>query len=124
MKQSVTILYVDDEPINLMLFEALFKNNYQVILANSGMDALKILSEKKDIHVIISDMKMPGMNGLEFISRARMLFPDVLYFILTGYEITPEIQKSLETGMIAEYFQKPFNMKSIDNQITKRLSIS
>lgn len=124
MKQSVTILYVDDEPINLMLFEALFKNNYQVILANSGMEALKILSEKLDIHVIISDMKMPGMNGLEFISEARMLFPDVLYFILTGYEITPEIQKSLETGMIAEYFQKPFNMKSIDSQIIKRLSIS
>ncbi len=124
MKQSVTILYVDDEPINLMLFEALFKNSYQVILANSGMEALKMLTEKPDIHVIISDMKMPGMNGLEFISKARMLFPDVLYFILTGYEITPEIQKSLETGMIAEYFQKPFNMKSIDNQITKRLSIS
>lgn len=122
MKQSVTILYVDDEPINLMLFEALFKNNYHVILASSGMEGLRILSEKPDIQVIISDMKMPGMNGLEFISEARMLFPDVLYFILTGYEITPEIQKSLETGMIAEYFQKPFSMKAIDQQITKRLS--
>lgn len=123
MMQSATILYVDDEPINLMLFEALFKSNYQVILANSGTDALKILSEKPDLHVIISDMKMPGMNGLEFIAEARKLFPDTLYFILTGYEITPEIQKSLESGMIAEYFQKPFNMKSIDHQIKKRLFI-
>lgn len=123
MKQSVTILYVDDEPINLMLFDALFKNNYHVVLANSGMEALKILSEKPDVHVIISDMRMPGMNGLEFIAKARKLFPDVLYFVLTGYEITPEIQKSLETGLIAEYFQKPFNMKSIDIQISKRLSI-
>jgi two-component system, response regulator, stage 0 sporulation protein F len=123
MIHPVTILYVDDEPINLMLFEAMFKKNYNVILADSGLHGLKILAEKPEIKVIISDMKMPGMNGLEFIQKARVLFPDILYFILTGYEITPEIQRSLEQGIIAEYFQKPFNMKSIDLEITKRLSI-
>lgn len=123
MIHPVTILYVDDEPINLMLFEAMFKKNYNVILADSGLQGLKILAEKPEIQVIISDMKMPGMNGLEFVHNAKVLFPNILYFILTGYEITPEIQRSLEHGIIAEYFQKPFNMKSIDFEITKRLSI-
>ena len=124
MIHTVTILYVDDEPINLMLFEAMFKKSYNVICAHSGLQGLNILAENPKIQVIISDMKMPGMNGLEFIKKARVLFPDILYFILTGYEITPEIQSSLEQGIIAEYFQKPFNMKSIELEIAKRLSIS
>ena len=108
MSKKTTILYVDDEPTNLMLFEQLFKTKYQVLTAESGYKGLKLLTQRPDIHVIISDMKMPGMNGLEFIQESKKLYPSILYFILTGYEITEEIQESLENGLISKYFQKPF----------------
>jgi two-component system, response regulator, stage 0 sporulation protein F len=123
MKDPVTILYVDDEPINLMLFETLFNKKYRVITAESGYRGLEILKEQPEIQVIISDMKMPGMSGLEFVQRASTLFPEILYYILTGYEITHDIQKSMQTGLITEYFQKPFNMDMIDESITRKLSV-
>lgn len=123
MKQPVTILYVDDEPTNLMLFELMFKKNFNVILADSGYQGLEILQKKPDIKVTISDMKMPGMNGIQFIEKAKQQFPDVVYYILTSYEITPEINNSLQNGLIAKFFQKPFNMQEIKSSICDKLAI-
>lgn len=121
MNNLIKLLYVDDEQINLMLFQNIFKKKYTVIIAESGFKGLEILQKEEEIKVIISDMKMPGMNGLEFIQKAKEKFPNILFFILTGYDITPEIQKSLENGLISKYFQKPFNMKEIDETITQEL---
>jgi response regulator RpfG family c-di-GMP phosphodiesterase len=121
MTPTITILYVDDEPLNLMLFETMFRKKYKVLKAESGFTGLQILENTKGINVIISDMKMPGMTGIEFIQKAHALHPEILYYILTGYDITPEIQLSLKEGLITEYFQKPFNMQLIDKSISSRI---
>lgn len=120
MKSEITLLYVDDEPINLFLFCQLFANKYKIITAESGYAGLNKIENNPDINVVISDMKMPGMNGLEFIQRAKELHSSVHYFILTSYDITPEIDNALKTGLIARYFQKPFNMKQIESAIAER----
>ena len=117
MKKKITILYVDDEPINIMLFKQMFEKKYTVHSAESGFDGLKMLEITSGIEVIISDMRMPGMNGLEFIKKAKAKYPEILFYILTGYSITPEIQESLEIGLISRYFQKPFNLLEIDSAI-------
>ena len=114
--ESISILNVDDEPINRMLFTSIFKNKYNVFTAESGLAGLEIL-RNGNIDIVISDMKMPGMDGIEFIGKARELYPQILYFILTGFDVTPEIQKSLETGMIIKCFRKPLNMKEIEETI-------
>jgi two-component system, response regulator, stage 0 sporulation protein F len=114
--ESINILNVDDEPINRMLFTSIFKNKYNVFTAESGLAGLEIL-RNGNIDIVISDMKMPGMDGIEFIGKARELYPQILYFILTGFDVTPEIQKSLETGMIIKCFRKPLNMKEIEETI-------
>lgn len=121
MDNTIKILYVDDEPINLMLFEKMFKIKFSVITAASGFKGLEILEKFADIKVIISDMKMPEMTGIQFIKKAKVLYPEILFFILTGYEITEEIQQSLEDGLILKYFQKPFNMVEIEESIVKEL---
>ncbi|HAN19435.1 MAG: hypothetical protein A2X13_02055 [Bacteroidetes bacterium GWC2_33_15] len=123
MENLLVILYVDDEPINLMLFEQMFKTKYKILTAESGYSGLNILNKNPEIKVVISDMKMPGMNGIEFILKAKELFPNILFYILTGYEITPEIQESLENGLISKYFQKPFNMKEIDDSISEIFAV-
>ncbi len=72
--KNITILYVDDEQTNLVLFEYSFKDLYNVITANSGEEGLlKLKDYKDDIIVVISDMRMPKMNGIEFIIEARKI---------------------------------------------------
>jgi two-component system response regulator (stage 0 sporulation protein F) len=120
---AVTILYVDDEPINLMLFEQWFNKKYNVHTAESGYRGLEVLQQQPGIKVIISDMRMPGMSGLEFIRKAKDTYAGIIFYILTGFEITREIEESLKNGLISGYFQKPFNMMEIDQAITDKLKI-
>jgi two-component system, response regulator, stage 0 sporulation protein F len=112
-----TILYVDDEPINIILFEEHFNVNYTVITAGSGFEALDLLNSFNDIKIVISDMKMPGMNGLEFIKIAKEKFPNTFYFILSAYGISNEITEALKNHLISQYFSKPFDMDEIEKTI-------
>jgi two-component system, response regulator, stage 0 sporulation protein F len=118
-----TILYVDDEIINLELFEANLEKKYNVLLAKSGANGLEILESRNDVQVVISDMKMPNMSGIEFISIAKEKYPSIKYYILTGYDITREIREALNEGLIIKYFRKPFNMNDIDSEIEKVIGI-
>lgn len=117
MSNKTKILYVDDEDINVMLFKINFSVNFEVLTGSSGFDGLELLDKNSDVKIIISDMKMPEMNGVEFITKAKEKFPDKKFYILTGFEITEEIQSALDSGLIQEYFQKPFNMKEIESSI-------
>jgi two-component system, response regulator, stage 0 sporulation protein F len=123
MNEKKTLLYVDDEPINLKLFVINFKDKFHVLTAGSGFEGLTVLKSTPETHVVISDMKMPGMNGIEFIMRAKRDFPDVYYFILTGFDITEEIADALKEGLIQKYFRKPFNLKQIELSIQEAIDM-
>jgi two-component system, response regulator, stage 0 sporulation protein F len=121
MKEKPSVLYVDDESINLLLFRRIYKEEYNIITASSGFEGLEILNSERDIRVVISDMKMPGMNGLEFVRTARKGFPDIAYFIFTGFDCTPEITEAIEDKSIVKYFCKPLNSKEINKSINDSL---
>jgi response regulator RpfG family c-di-GMP phosphodiesterase len=124
MKTEITILYVDDEPINLFLFSQIFEKKYSVFTAESGYTGLNVIEKNPNIDVVISDMKMPGMNGIEFIQKAKELYSNIHYYILTSYDITPEIDNALKSGLIDKYFQKPFNLQEIESTISEKLNIT
>lgn len=112
--KKMTILYVDDEAINLFLFTTTFKNKYNVITAASGQEALQKLEvNSKDINVIISDMRMPEMNGVEFIEEAKKGFKEKSFFILTAYSYEENVEKALKADLIKSVFTKPFNVAEI-----------
>ena len=71
MNERKALLYVDDEPMNLMLFELNFGNDYMIFTADSGNTGLKILEANPDISIVFSDMRMPGMSGIEFIQESQ-----------------------------------------------------
>ncbi len=119
MSKKVKILYVDDEYINTKLFEINFKDKYTVLTAEDGIEGLKMLNANPDSEVILSDMKMPVMDGMEFIKQARNKFPDKKFFILTGFEVTDEIRQAIDNGLIVKYFRKPFNLKEIESSINE-----
>jgi two-component system, response regulator, stage 0 sporulation protein F len=119
MSNKKTILYVDDERVNLQLFEFIFCSKYDVICAENGNKGLEILAENQGIDIVLSDMKMPQMDGLEFIRRSKEEHPKISHFLLTGFEITKQIQEALNTKLIQAYFQKPFNKGEIENELAK-----
>jgi len=119
MSEKTKILYIDDEEINLELFEYNFIDNFDVITGCCGLKGLEILEEHQDIRIVISDMKMPKMSGLEFIQKAKSIYSDKKYYILTGFDITDEIKDALETKLILKYFKKPFNVVEIENAISE-----
>ncbi|MCW7490490.1 response regulator [Leptospira meyeri] len=109
------LLYVDDEILNLYLFRDYFKNEFEVIVAKSGKEAIEELNENLDVQFVISDMRMPEMNGLEFITKAKTIRPNITYCILTGYDLTPEIQTAIIENKVARYFSKPFDPAEISS---------
>ncbi|ASB48165.1 response regulator [Alkalitalea saponilacus] len=117
MTNKIKVLYVDDEHLNVLLFEMNFSKKFDVLTGKNGLEGLNLLNKNPDIKVVISDMRMPKMNGLEFINKARENFSDKKYFILTGFDITPEIREALENRIILKYFMKPFNMREIEGAI-------
>ena len=121
MNEKTSILYVDDEPLNTMLFKAYFKQTFNVYICDSGLNGLERLRLNPEIKVVISDMKMPNMNGIEFIRLAKNEFPNIAYFILTGYDINEEIADALNSNLILKYFRKPFNEKEIEKTIKEYL---
>jgi len=119
MSKRKKILYIDDEEINVQLFEINFSKKYEVFTGYSGYDGLRCLEIHSDIQLVLSDLKMPNMNGLEFIERAKEKYKDKKYFILTGYDITEEIKKAIENKLITTYFRKPFKIQEIEDAIEK-----
>ena len=118
MSNKFKILYVDDEEINLLIFKINLSKKYYVVTAENGSQGLKFLESNPDISVVISDMKMPQMNGIEFIRKAREKHPHIKYFILTGFEVTAEINEALSAGLIKKCFRKPFNLNEVDSVIS------
>lgn len=113
------ILYIDDEEINLMLFEAILEGQYEVLTATDGAKGLEVLQANPDICIVFSDMKMPVMNGLQFITEAKAQYESIPYYLLTGFDITEEIQEYIDNGLIVNCLRKPFEMQRIISEIEK-----
>lgn len=124
MQDKIKLLYVDDEELNLLLFEINFSKRYHVMTSADVNAGLDILKDNPDISIVISDMRMPVMNGLEFIEKAKTINPLLKFFLLTGYEITSDIQAAISAGLILKYFKKPSNLleivKAVDELFPKK----
>lgn len=120
---KINLLYVDDEPLNLQLFSMLFKEKFNVFTATSGKEGLKVLESTKNISIVISDMKMPEMSGIEFIKIAKKKFKEVKYFILTGFEINNEIQEALNENLIHSCLRKPFIPNDLEMKLNEVLNL-
>lgn len=118
MSSTKKILYVDDEPINVLIFKKLMSKKYEVVTAADADEGLEVLSAQDDIDFVVSDMRMPGKNGLEFIQEAKENHPHLKYFILTGYSINQELQDALDNALIVQCWTKPANFELIDGVLS------
>lgn len=114
------ILIVDDEPANLRLLERLFRADYQVITASSGGEALELL-EKYDVAVIVSDQRMPGMTGIEFLKRAAVMRQHTVRIILTGYTDVNALVEAINSGVVYKYVSKPWANEDLMQTVARAL---
>ena len=105
-----TVLIVDDEPtITQLLKDALLNEPYLVLSASSAAEALPIL-DREEVDVVISDEKMPGMSGSEFLSVVRQKYPDTIRMILTGHANLESAIRAINEGEVYRFFTKPCNL--------------
>jgi response regulator RpfG family c-di-GMP phosphodiesterase len=102
-----TILIVDDEPANLRMLERLFREQHDVITAGLGQEALDLL-DHYDVALIISDQRMPGMTGIEFLRRAAQIRQQTVRIILTGYTDVSDLVSAINSGVVYKYITKPW----------------
>jgi len=115
------ILYVDDEIINLELLQLTFMNDFEVITASSAEEGLKILELNPEIHVVISDLKMPVMNGLEFIKVVKQNFEEKVCMLLTGYMESEVMLEGFNKELIFRYLMKPWKVDELKETILEAL---
>jgi response regulator RpfG family c-di-GMP phosphodiesterase len=116
------ILYVDDEAINLELLQLTFMNEFEVITAESAEEGLRLLAQNPDIHVIISDLKMPVMNGLDFIKEIKQQYQDKVCMLLTGFLESDVLLEGFNKELIFRYIMKPWKRDELELAIREALS--
>jgi response regulator RpfG family c-di-GMP phosphodiesterase len=119
---KINILYVDDEVNNLVSFKATFRIKYNVFTAESGEEAIKLLSENT-INVIITDQRMPGMTGVEFLESILHDYPDPMRLLLTGYADMNAVIDAVNKGKIFHYLSKPWNEEELDIAIQRAYDV-
>ena len=119
--KAATLLFVDDESNILSSLKRLFKpQGYTIITATSGQEGLKILAEN-EVDLIVSDMRMPEMDGAAFLAEAASKWPDTIRILLTGYADMASTISAINEGKIYKYISKPWEDNDISLSIQRAL---
>jgi len=122
--ESPWVLYVDDEPINLQVFEANFRGRYRLLLAGSGREALELLAQRAgDVALLISDQRMPEMGGVELLEAVRKAYPEVHRMLITAYSDLNAVTDAVNRGQVMRYIVKPWIKSELAAAIDDALAI-
>lgn len=112
------ILIVDDQMGVRRLLHEVFKNEgYKTYMAENGRKAVEYANEKRPDMVLL-DMKLPGMNGLEIFEKLKEIIPDAIFIMMTAYGEMESIQKAMNMGAVC-YFLKPFDIIELKEKVAK-----
>ncbi|MDA8141786.1 MAG: response regulator [Desulfobacteraceae bacterium] len=123
LKQKHTLLIVDDEQSIIRSLQRLFtKLGHEVLTATNGAEALEVLSKcTQGVSIIISDHRMPAMNGVDFLKHAKQICPDAVRILLTGFSDTEIIVQAVNQGEIHGYFTKPWEDQELASHVHNAL---
>ena len=120
MSKTAAILYVDDEEIGHILFDAIFGDDFDVHKALSAGEALEIL-RGETIHLLITDQCMPDKTGAELLAEIRDEFPDIGRVMLTAYSDVDAIIQAVNVGRLDRYVTKPWDADELRDIIDMAL---
>jgi len=108
MTERTLLLVDDDENVAASLMRLLRRDGYKILRANGGAEGLEMLASN-EIGVIISDQRMPGMTGVEFLSRVKEDYPDTIRIVLSGYTELNSVTDAINRGAIYKFLTKPWD---------------
>jgi serine phosphatase RsbU (regulator of sigma subunit)/CheY-like chemotaxis protein len=114
---KLKLMVVDDESDNLDLLYRSFRKEFEVFRADSGLNALEVLAKEGEMGIIISDQRMPQMNGTEFLSRTVEQYPDTMRILLTGYTDVEDLVGAINQGKVFKYITKPWNPQDLEQVV-------
>ena len=118
-----TILIVDDEDNNLQLLKRTFRGQYNILTAHDGVEALSIVRDfGNKISLIISDQKMPVMEGTEFLKQVKQTNPQIIKILLTGHVDTDIIISAINDCDLFQYILKPFEPEELKIAVESGIS--
>ncbi len=120
---KIKILYVDDELMNLTAFKATFRKGFEIFTAASAKEGKKILEQENDIHIIITDQKMPETTGIEFLESIIENHPDPIRILLTGYSDMSAVIDAINKGRVYQYVEKPWKENDLKIILEKAYEI-
>ncbi len=106
-QEKIKILYVDDEENNLQAFKATFRRDYKIFIAISAKEGREILKEE-EVDVIVTDQRMPGETGVEFLESIIPIHPNPIRILLTGYTDIQAVIDAINKGQVYHYLTKPW----------------
>src|SRR5215471_4377693 len=118
----INVLYIDDEPHNLVSFRASFRRYFNIYIAESAAEGRKILATS-EVHVILSDQRMPKMTGIEFFESILSDFPEPIRILVTGYTDINAVIDAINRGQVYKYLTKPWNENDVRNAIEKAYEV-
>lgn len=121
-KTKITVLYVDDEENNLVSFKATFRFKYKVLTAISGTEGIEIV-KKNHVDIIVTDQRMPGMTGVQFLEEIIKINPEPMRILLTGYTDMAAVIDAVNKGKIFHYLNKPWSEEELDETINRAYDI-
>jgi len=118
----INVLYIDDEVHNLTSFRATFRRLFNVFTAESAAEGRNVI-EFQDIHVILSDQRMPKMTGIEFFESIKEEYPDPIRILITGYTDINAVIDAINRGQVYKYLTKPWNEEDVKIYIDKAYEV-
>lgn len=116
--KTIKVLFVDDEIHNLEAFRATFRRDFEIYTCINVTEALELL-KTQEIHIILSDQRMPGMTGVEFFEMIIPEHPDIIRLLITGYADINIVVEAINKGKIFQYIQKPWDYESLKASLEK-----
>jgi response regulator RpfG family c-di-GMP phosphodiesterase len=116
MNRKIRVLFVDDEQPILHTLKRLFLDSgFHILTAESGEEGLEKLEKDPPVHIVVSDYRMPGMNGVEFLKIVSMQWPETIRIVLSGYADTANVVAAINDGQIFKFIPKPWNDEDFKN---------
>ena len=119
--QPVSVLFVDDEEDIRFIFGDRFEGQFPLALACNGVEALEVLKRENGVGVVVTDTRMPEMNGFELIRQARSFNPDLGFIVVSGHGDYEDVLEALRLGA-RNYLRKPYEMAELEDAIRQEIS--
>lgn len=123
-EKKINVLYVDDEIDNLNAFKAVFRRDFEVFIAESANEGMKIIENKEnDIHIVLTDQRMPNITGVEFLASLVKDFPQIMRVLVTGYADLATVIDAINKGEVYRYVSKPWDNVELKNLILQAFEV-